>query len=188
MFVSMYKVDLLCIPVLAGYHYIVDVLCSFSGTFSLITWIRCSWKCFVGCVCPSVVVEPWLLLSSQWVWLTLRLTGYEDCPWPQHMSYYVGADLIYWVCPSSLWCPIGYSLRVPLKNYSSSILLLFSEARQWVRWFWGSWEGFQCRPMPDAARGHPRLPVRSYNVILCLRWAWSCGIGHTTNWCWLPPV
>lgn len=33
---------------------------------------------YVGFMCPSVVVEPWLLLAHQWVGMTLRLTGYED--------------------------------------------------------------------------------------------------------------
>ena len=91
----------------------VYVLCTSATSLSLIRVVLCS-RCLVGprgvvslitciryfrnvpcveCVCSPVVVVFWLLLAHQWMWLIIRLMGYQTWPHQQHMSCWVGADL-----------------------------------------------------------------------------------------------
>lgn len=49
-----------------------------------------------GCICLSIVVDPWLLLAHQLLGLILRLTGYEGCLWLQQMFFCAGPDITDW--------------------------------------------------------------------------------------------
>lgn len=90
MSVSMYYVDLLCLPVLAEWHYIGDFL---RDPLVHSPWylslgskdVRC-----VGCVCSFVVGEPWCWHVSGWDWPTLRVTGCEDWSWQYWKTCHVG--------------------------------------------------------------------------------------------------
>lgn len=91
LFVSMYYINLLYLPVMVGWPCIIGVLwgsvCSLPSYLSLVLQ-GCSLCRFV---CPPVVVKPWLLLAHPLVGLTLKLTGCEDWLW-------VGFSL------EALWC------------------------------------------------------------------------------------
>lgn len=66
-------------------------LCSrlFVGPNSIVSQVTC--RCPRGipcmsCICPALVIEPWLLLQCQWEGLIRRLTGCEKWPWIQMVA------------------------------------------------------------------------------------------------------
>ena len=101
-FVSIYYVDLLCFPVLTGWTDLVGVL--WGPWYNLpdhLSWVLQEYPLCGLCV----LVEPWLLLACQWVWLTLRVTGCENWPWVQHTSCCVGIEPMACVSPQQAVVP-----------------------------------------------------------------------------------
>lgn len=150
-----------------------------NGTISLFTWPgRSTGVPCVVCLCSPVVVEPWWLLLCQWVGLTLRLTGCEDCPWLQWISYCVGVDLLSCIHSYRLWCRW---FSVVVWSQQLDVLLLGLLGR-------GSHES-KSQPLSVANLG---LPGMSHKMIHC--WLLPVlnlklhGRSHTENWGCLPPI
>lgn len=110
----------LCLPVLAWWPYIVGIPWAPVTQSPWSPALRSSSVSCVSGMCPPVVVDLWLLLSRQWVGLTLRLTGSEDWPSPQRTVCCGGAD--------------------PTERDSPRQGLLPAETTLWVCCLW-SWPG-----------------------------------------------
>lgn len=162
------------------------------GTVSLVTCSGCFRRItFVICVCPLVIVEPWLLLACQWVRLSLKLTGYDIWPDLQLIGCYSEA-LPYWLrfTPAGsrvCWdCPLCVQLvglfeqcSVVVWSQAPSVLVLGPLQRDF-----------------SACPGHTLLVTiwwlssKSYKVILSFSLPVisleACKKDHNTNWGQLP--
>ena len=123
-FVSMYYVGLSYLSVLVDWPYVVSVLRGPVALSFLVTWAKCSRCAFcMGCACPPIIVEPWLLFAHQWEGLTLRLIDCED--WlVRGWLYWVGFSL------AELWClpslPFECSVLRYIPGWRSGCLKLVS--------------------------------------------------------------
>ena len=152
----MYLVDLLWLPVMVGWPYVIgvqwDPVAQFLWSPELsapdmsLVWFM--WALFF-------VIESWLLLSHSCMrstpgWLTVRI----------YLKHSIQASvqvLTTWskICLSRLWClprsPFGYSACEP--NW----ILLWSCLKMAITHVGSvaSWDALWCRPMSDTACGWP---------------------------------
>ena len=166
--------DLLCLGRVALYNW----CCVWpGGAVSLFTWAGCSECPCMGHVCPPVTAEPQLLLACQWVGLTLRLTGCEDCLWLQQTAVVQEGARVTLV---RLWC----QTCLPLRWLGSS--LVCSEAGHQVHLFWSLLGG---ATVLTKASFH-LCPMGKWWELRSDLWLVATGLetlgrDHGVNWGWL---
>ena len=117
---------------------------------SLVIWAR-YYRCVpcMSCMCPPVVVEPWLLLAHQWKGLILWLVGCEDWlvrRWPYR------ARFAYWSSGACLVFPVVYCSWMQ----SQVVLWLDLKPATGCARYRASWERPHHRPVSAAACALPR--------------------------------
>lgn len=109
-FVSMYQVELISVPVLVELPYVVGVLCCSVTQAPWSPEPRSPGVYLLGVVLPSYC--SWLLLTHKWEGLTHRLTGCGDWTHPQCINCCAMADSIEGDSLQGLLMPTNTTLHV----------------------------------------------------------------------------